>query len=90
MATCKYCGYSTVGRSRVCNACLNEWSDMRRSIWNFCIKKYGNLNQETHNSFKKEMKRFEKVWKKNRSEFQNLLSIEELDFKINTIIANDK
>ncbi len=69
MAKCK-CGRDAWPNRRVCQICLKNWSDMKGKAFHFIEGKYGKLNAENHPIFKTEMRRLEKIWRKDSNKFE--------------------
>lgn len=70
MRTCIRCHEKNIfDNRRVCSGCMKEWTDMRTSAYDFVESKVGKLTPETHETYKKEMKRLEKIWKKDKEQF---------------------
>lgn len=69
MGKCIRCGCETY-RERICRSCMNEWTEMRAKTYNTISKKYGMFSPENQVIFKKEMKRLEKIWRKNKDEWK--------------------
>lgn len=76
---CRTCGRDTVGSMNFCYKCLNDWSTMRKQSWVFIEKKLGKLSSENLKSYQKEMKKLEKVWRKDKNKFQEILKGGEKD-----------
>ena len=71
---CKTCGKDTVGNMNFCYGCLNDWSEMRKQIWNHHEKKYGKLSIDNLKIRQKYTKRLEAIWRKDKNKFQEILS----------------
>lgn len=65
---CIRCGDETMNR-KICYRCMNDWTTMRTQVFDILQNKYGKLTQENHPLFIKEMKRLERIWRKDRNEF---------------------
>lgn len=66
---CTKCGGDSINNSRICSYCLGKWTDMRSTVFNELEKKYGILTQVNHEIYKKEMKRLENIWRKDKDKF---------------------
>lgn len=53
----------------VCNTCLDSWVEMRETIFNKLQEKYGKLSPSNYQTFIKETKRLEKIWRGNEEKF---------------------
>ena len=69
MGKCRKCGEEARVNSRICNKCLDDWSNMRIEIFNKLQEKYGKMNQTNHPTFIKETKRLERIWRKDKQKF---------------------
>jgi hypothetical protein len=49
---------------------MKEWTNMRSLAWNSIEAKIGKLNPLNHETYKKEMKRLENIWKKDKEKFK--------------------
>jgi hypothetical protein len=49
---------------------MKEWTTMRTTAFDILESKYGKMNPENHPTFIKEMKRLEKIWKRDKDLFQ--------------------
>ena len=76
MASCRRCGCESFGRS-ICLRCLSKWTDMRKEAFDYLQKKYGKLSPETHPKISKEIKRLDKLWKRNPEKFYAEISPKE-------------
>ncbi len=65
---CIRCGDDHLNK-RICSSCMKKWTDMRSAIYTQLVIKYGVLTPTNHEAFKKEMKRLEKIWKKDLQKF---------------------
>jgi hypothetical protein len=68
MAKCIKCNSESYS-SEICNSCLNNWTEMRSSIFNTLEKKYGKISAINHKTFIKETKRLEKIWRSSKEKF---------------------
>ena len=66
---CIRCNKETIGHMLVCNECLDIWVEMRETIFNKLQEKYGKLSPSNHQTFIKETKRLEKIWRGNEEKF---------------------
>lgn len=55
---------------KICSACLSSWSDMRIEVYGELEKALGHFSFQNQIVFKKEMKRLEKIWRKDKDKFQ--------------------
>lgn len=69
MAKCIRCGDENGNGRRICYSCLGKWTDMRSAVFNELEKKHGKLTQLNHEIYKKEMKRLENIWRKDKDKF---------------------
>ena len=70
MAKCIRCGQDTmIAGKRICNGCMDEWTDMRAAIFTTLQDKHGKLSPTNHKMFIKETKRLEAIWPKDREKF---------------------
>ena len=67
MSKCTKCGDEKV--AGVCHSCLRNWIDMRTVIFNKLTEKYGTLSPTNHELFKKQTKRLENIWRKDKEKF---------------------
>lgn len=75
MRTCIRCNEKNIfDNRRICQGCLKEWTDMRVSASDYVQSKVGVLSPENHETYKKEMKRLEKIWKKDKEKFKQEIS----------------
>lgn len=65
---CKRCGVDQY--DKVCSSCMKKWTDMRGKAWKYLESRYGKMNGNTLPVYQKEMKRLEKIWRKNPEQFQ--------------------
>jgi hypothetical protein len=71
MRTCKRCNQKNIfDNRRICIDCMKEWTNMRSLAWNSIEVKIGKLNPLNHETYKKEMKRLENIWKKDKEKFK--------------------
>jgi len=71
---CRTCGQETAGNMNFCYRCLNDWSSMRKQIWDFSEKKYGKLSADNLKVYKEEAKKLEKIWRKDKNKFQEIIT----------------
>lgn len=88
MSTCRRCGGSNTGKG-ICGKCLSKWTDMRKEAWQHCEVLYGKLTPETHPLYIKEMKRLERIWKKDSSKFEQELISKKRDDKIERVLRKN-
>ena len=69
MAKCIRCGKENLSASRICRSCLHSWLDMRTEVFNKLQEKYGKFSPQNQEIFKKQMKRLENIWKKDKDKF---------------------
>lgn len=75
MRTCIKCKEKNIfDNRRICLGCMKEWTTMRTTAFDTLESKYGKMNPENHPTFIKEMKRLEKIWKRDKDLFQLELS----------------
>ena len=74
MAKCIRCGDDTLTSARICPSCLDNWSEMRTTVFNALQGVYGKLNPGNHKFFIKETKRLERVWRKDKVKFESEIS----------------
>ena len=67
---CIRCGTETGGKQRICFSCLNSWSNMRLRAWEWIQDKHGELSQANLPIFQKEIRRLERIWRKDRAAFE--------------------
>ncbi len=60
---------NVIGNGKICYPCLNKFTKMREIIFNALQTKYGTMNKENHDVFKKETKRLENIWRKDEQKF---------------------
>ena len=60
---CMRCGTEDTYQ-RICSRCMSKWTDMRTQAWEYLTNKYGKLSKETLPVLQKEMKKLEKIWRK--------------------------
>lgn len=71
MRTCIKCKEKNIfDNRRICLGCMKEWTTMRTTAFDTLESKYGKMNPENHSTFIKEMKRLEKIWKRDKDLFQ--------------------
>ena len=70
MAHCKTCWKEIYPGERICHSCLKEWTDMRTIAHKAAQKKYGKMNGENLKDIQKEMRRLEKLWRKDKQKFE--------------------
>ncbi len=71
MRTCIRCKEKNIfDNGRICSGCMKEWTTMRTTAFDVLESKYGKMNPENHPTFIKEMKRLEKIWKRDKDLFQ--------------------
>ena len=71
MRTCIKCKEKNIfDNRRICLGCMKEWTTMRTTAFDTLESKYGKMNPENHPTFIKEMKRLEKIWKRDKDLFQ--------------------
>jgi len=71
MRTCIRCKEKNIfDNRRICSGCMKEWTMMRTIAFDILESKYGKMNPENHPTFIKEMKRLEKIWKRDKDLFQ--------------------
>ena len=71
MRTCIRCKEKNIfDNRRICSGCMKEWTTMRTTAFDVLESKYGKMNPENHPTFIKEMKRLEKIWKRDKDLFQ--------------------
>lgn len=71
MRTCIKCKEKNIfDNRRICLGCMKEWTTMRTTVFDTLESKYGKMNPENHPTFIKEMKRLEKIWKRDKDLFQ--------------------
>lgn len=71
--SCRRCGGDTYGSQSICSRCLSDWSAMRKLIWDYHEKIYGKLTNENLKIRQKDTKRLEKIWRKDKEKFQEIL-----------------
>jgi len=71
---CRTCGKDTIGNMNFCYECLNNWSSMRKQIWNYHEEKYGKLSNNNLKIRQKDTKRLEAIWRKDKNKFQEILT----------------
>ncbi len=69
MAKCK-CGRDAWPNRRVCPSCLADWTEMRKKAFYFIEKKQGKMSAVNHPIFKTEIRRLEKLWRKDPNKFE--------------------
>jgi hypothetical protein len=69
MAKCRTCENETGLGKRICYKCLSKWSDMRADAFEFLQSKYGKMSPENHPIITKEMKRLDRLWRKDIDKF---------------------
>ena len=75
MRTCIKCHEKNIyDNSRICVRCMKSWTDMRTSAWASLEPKLGKLSHANLPDYKKEMKRLEKIWRKDPDQFSLELS----------------
>lgn len=72
MARCKTCGGDAI-TGRICPRCLDEWTAMRSEVHSALQVKLGKLSPQNHEEYKKQMKRLEKIWKKDKEKYKDEL-----------------
>lgn len=71
MRTCIRCKEKNIfDNRRICLGCMKEWTTMRTTAFDTLESKYGKMNPENHPTFIKEMKKLEKIWKRDKDLFQ--------------------
>ncbi len=87
MARCTKCGQDTIGNGQLCTRCLTNWTEMKGLSYTTLISLHGNMTHSNHYMFKKEMRRLENVWRKDKNKFQeeiNILTLENRSYESNT------
>ncbi|MDR2084359.1 MAG: hypothetical protein LBP67_05130 [Bacteroidales bacterium] len=74
MSKCVRCGDETPFSSAICDYCLDKWIEMRGYVFDALQDKYGMLSHENYQTFNKEMKRLDKIWKKDKAKFEEELN----------------
>lgn len=59
--------------SKICSSCMGKWTNMRSSVFDALTKKHGEMSATNHPLFRSEMKRLEKVWRKDKEKFETEL-----------------
>jgi len=72
---CKTCGESSWPNKWVCPICLKEWTSMRSIAFKFLQDKYGKLCPDNLSIIQKEIKKLERIWRKDPDEFNRLVNI---------------
>jgi len=70
---CIRCGRDTCGNKTICSRCLQDWSAMRKLIWDYHEKKYGKLSNDNLKIHQKDTKKLERIWRKDKDKFQELI-----------------
>ena len=73
---CK-CGRDAWPNQQVCPECLKNWTEMRKKAFEFIEQKHGKMTAVNHPIFKKEIKRLEKLWRKDPGKFETELQWED-------------
>ena len=71
--SCRRCGGDTYGSRTICSRCLMGWSAMRKLIWDYHEKIYGKLSNDDLKIRQKDTKRLEKIWRKDKDKFQEII-----------------
>ena len=71
---CIRCGGDTFGNQKICSKCLMDWSAMRKVIWDYHSKKHGKISKENLAFRQKDTKRLEKIWRKDKNKFQEIIN----------------
>ena len=72
--SCRRCGRETYGSQSICSKCLMDWSAMRKEIWDYHERIYGKLTKDNLKMRQKDTRRLEKIWRKDKNKFQEILS----------------
>jgi len=72
MSQCIRC-HNDAANGKFCQSCLDNWAEMRTQVFDILQKKYGKMSPENHAIFIKETKRLEKIWRKDKEQFQTEL-----------------
>lgn len=67
---CIRCGGEAFSGHKICRSCMDDWGEMRTRIFNALQDKYGMLSLITQGVFKRETKRLENLWRKDRDRFE--------------------
>lgn len=67
---CIRCGGEAFSGHKICCWCMDDWKEMRTRIFNALQDKYGMLSLITQGVFKRETKRLENLWRKDRDRFE--------------------
>lgn len=67
---CIRCGNDVGTARRICQSCMGNWLEMRKTAYDFLVSKHGEMTAENHPIFKKEMPRLERIWRKDRNAFE--------------------
>lgn len=74
MRTCIRCHEKNIfDNRRICSGCMKEWTTMRGDAFDALETKYGKMSPDNHSTFIKEMKRLERIWKKDKEQFRSEL-----------------
>ena len=68
MAKCRKCGSEAFNR-RICTPCLKDWTNMRGIAFEYVQKIHGKMSPENLKVIQKEMKRLDRLWKKDPDKF---------------------
>lgn len=68
---CIRCGNESYGNSRICHSCLNNWLTMRTIAYNALENKLGKFSAQNQVEFKKQMKKLESIWRKDKEKFNS-------------------
>jgi len=67
--SCRTCGRETYGGQRFCSNCLNDWSEMRKMIWDYHTSKYGKISPDNLKIRQSETRRLDKLWRRDKDAF---------------------
>lgn len=75
MANCKRCGTDLPANEqrRICIECMGNWRTMKSISYQHCEQTIGEMKGENFNPFQQEMKRLERIWKKDKVKWETIV-----------------
>lgn len=67
---CKYCGIEFY-KANICGYCMANFATMKKSSFDYLKNKFGPLSFDNQDKFRLEMKRLERLYKRNEMKFWN-------------------
>jgi hypothetical protein len=77
MAHCRKCGVEIYPNERICRKCLSDWFNIRREAFAYVQHIHGKMCGENLPVLQKEMKRLDRLWKRDPTKFYEEIAPQE-------------